>query len=161
MNRCPKIEYGRLSGEIGWAGVNSRVISSKKPIHVRQASELGLVAVRPGAPYLSLPTFFVFVATTAIFLTAASMSRIYVSDGRFVVIVIAMLLYIVGNLLMVRIMREVGLGIAISVSTFAQLILINVVAYVFFEERPAPLQIAGLVLGGVSMALIMLPTGPR
>jgi predicted CoA-binding protein len=32
MNRCPKIEYGRLSGEIGWTGVNSRVISSKKPI---------------------------------------------------------------------------------------------------------------------------------
>jgi predicted CoA-binding protein len=32
MNRCPKIEYGRLSGEIGWAGVNSRVISSKKPV---------------------------------------------------------------------------------------------------------------------------------
>lgn len=31
MNRCPKIEYGRLSGEIGWNGVNSRVISSKKP----------------------------------------------------------------------------------------------------------------------------------
>ena len=24
MNRCPKIEYGRLSGEIGWNGVNSR-----------------------------------------------------------------------------------------------------------------------------------------
>ncbi|MCT8998331.1 CoA-binding protein [Chelativorans intermedius] len=32
MNRCPKIEYGRLSGEIGWNGVNSRVISSKKPL---------------------------------------------------------------------------------------------------------------------------------
>jgi len=32
MNRCPKIEYGRLSGEIGWAGVNSRVLSSKRPI---------------------------------------------------------------------------------------------------------------------------------
>ena len=31
MNRCPKIEYGRLSGEIGWNGVNSRVLSSKKP----------------------------------------------------------------------------------------------------------------------------------
>ncbi len=28
MNRCPKIEYGRLSGEIAWAGVNSRTISS-------------------------------------------------------------------------------------------------------------------------------------
>jgi len=32
MNRCPKIEYGRLSGEIGWNGVNSGVISSKRPI---------------------------------------------------------------------------------------------------------------------------------
>lgn len=30
MNRCPKIEYGRLSGEIGWMGVNNRVISSQK-----------------------------------------------------------------------------------------------------------------------------------
>ena len=32
MNRCPKIEYARLAGEIGWNGVNSRVISSKKPL---------------------------------------------------------------------------------------------------------------------------------
>jgi hypothetical protein len=32
MNRCPKIEYGRLSGEIGWNGVNSRVISAKRPL---------------------------------------------------------------------------------------------------------------------------------
>ncbi len=32
MNRCPKIEYGRLSGEIGWNGVNSGVVSSKKPV---------------------------------------------------------------------------------------------------------------------------------
>lgn len=30
MNRCPKIEYGRLSSEISWMGVNSRTISSKK-----------------------------------------------------------------------------------------------------------------------------------
>jgi predicted CoA-binding protein len=32
MNRCPKIEYGRLSGELGWAGVNSRRISNKRPM---------------------------------------------------------------------------------------------------------------------------------
>ena len=31
MNRCPKIEYGRLSGEIAWAGVNTRTISNKRP----------------------------------------------------------------------------------------------------------------------------------
>jgi uncharacterized protein len=32
MNRCPKIEYGRLSGEIGWAGVNKGLISSRRPV---------------------------------------------------------------------------------------------------------------------------------
>jgi uncharacterized protein len=32
MNRCPKIEFGRLTGEIGWQGINSRIISSKKPM---------------------------------------------------------------------------------------------------------------------------------
>jgi uncharacterized protein len=32
MNRCPKIEYGRLSGEISWQGVNSRLLSAKKPV---------------------------------------------------------------------------------------------------------------------------------
>ena len=30
MNRCPKIEYGRLSSEIGWMGVNSRTLTSKR-----------------------------------------------------------------------------------------------------------------------------------
>jgi predicted CoA-binding protein len=32
MNRCPKIEYGRLSGELNWAGVNSRRLSAKRPM---------------------------------------------------------------------------------------------------------------------------------
>ena len=30
MDRCPKIEYGRLYGELGWVGVNSGIISAKK-----------------------------------------------------------------------------------------------------------------------------------
>jgi hypothetical protein len=30
MDRCPKIEYGRLFGEIGWIGVNRRTISAKR-----------------------------------------------------------------------------------------------------------------------------------
>jgi predicted CoA-binding protein len=35
MNRCPKIEYGRVSGEIGWTGVNSGILSSRKPQMLR------------------------------------------------------------------------------------------------------------------------------
>jgi uncharacterized protein len=31
MDRCPKIEYGRLSGELGWMGVHRKVIDNRKP----------------------------------------------------------------------------------------------------------------------------------
>ena len=30
MDRCPKIEYGRLSGELGWAGINSGTFYNKR-----------------------------------------------------------------------------------------------------------------------------------
>ena len=30
MNRCPKIEYAKFSGELGWAGINSNIISNKR-----------------------------------------------------------------------------------------------------------------------------------
>ena len=32
MDRCPKIEYGRMSGEISWLGVNRRTIDNRKPL---------------------------------------------------------------------------------------------------------------------------------
>jgi len=31
MDRCPKIEFGRLFGELSWSGVNSGIISAKRP----------------------------------------------------------------------------------------------------------------------------------
>jgi predicted CoA-binding protein len=40
MNRCPKIEYGRLSGEIGWYGVNRRTIDNRKPYAFSQGGAL-------------------------------------------------------------------------------------------------------------------------
>ena len=42
MNRCPKIEYARLAGEIGWNGINSRVISSKKPLMRKGFQSFGI-----------------------------------------------------------------------------------------------------------------------
>jgi predicted CoA-binding protein len=42
MNRCPKIEYGRLSSEISWMGVNSRTISAKRAPIPTQGMRLSL-----------------------------------------------------------------------------------------------------------------------
>lgn len=37
MDRCPKIEFGRLHHELSWSGINSGVISSKRPrLHQRR-----------------------------------------------------------------------------------------------------------------------------
>lgn len=44
MDRCPKIEYARLSGEIGWNGVNSGIISSRKPLMRTGFQSLGVRA---------------------------------------------------------------------------------------------------------------------
>ncbi len=42
MNRCPKIEYGRLSSEISWMGVNSRTLSAKRAPVPTQGMRLSL-----------------------------------------------------------------------------------------------------------------------
>jgi uncharacterized protein len=48
MNRCPKIEYGRLSSEISWMGVNSRTLSSKRAQTLgRGVQRMGLGAPQP------------------------------------------------------------------------------------------------------------------
>jgi uncharacterized protein len=49
MNRCPKIEYGRLSSEIAWLGVNTRTLSSKKaPIGGVQRMSLNRLSAQGG-----------------------------------------------------------------------------------------------------------------
>jgi predicted CoA-binding protein len=52
MNRCPKIEYGRLSSEISWMGVNSRTLSAKRakpPARGVQRMSLDRVTLTGGA----------------------------------------------------------------------------------------------------------------
>ncbi|TCL74505.1 hypothetical protein [Rhizobium sp. BK251] len=96
-------------------------------------------------------------AAMVVFLSAATASRAYVSNSNLLVLVLSLALYCVGNLMMVRLMREGGLGLAISASAIAQLLLINVIAFVIFGERLNNLQIAGVGLGVVSMVLMLLP----
>jgi uncharacterized protein len=39
MNRCPKMEYGKLSGEWAWVGGNSGIISSRKQ-HMHESGKM-------------------------------------------------------------------------------------------------------------------------
>ena len=70
-----------------------------------------------------------------------------------------MALFCLGNYLMVRVMRENGLGLAIALSLIFQLIAITAMAFVWFGERPTALQMAGLALGVVAVGMIIWPQG--
>ena len=87
----------------------------------------------------------------AIFLAAASALRAYVSTGQVWLIVASLALYGAGNLLMVRLMREGGLGLAISASAIAQLLLVNLIAFAMFGERLSNTQMAGVALAAFGL----------
>ena len=92
-----------------------------------------------------------------IFLGGATASRAYISTGNVLLLVLSLSLYCIGNLMMVRLMREGGLGLAISASAIVQLIVVNFIAFAVFGERLSLPQMAGVGLGVVSMALMLFP----
>lgn len=104
------------------------------------------------------PAFLLWLgAAMATFLGAATVSRAYVDNGKLWVLVASLALYCIGNLMMVKLMREGGLGLAISASSVAQLLLINIIAFFLFGERLTTQQSVGVALGVVSIALMLFP----
>ena len=98
---------------------------------------------------------------TAAFLAAASLLRTYVETERTLHLAGALALYVVGNVVMVRIMRETGMAVAISLSAVLQLVLANLVAIAVFGERPGLVRAMGIGLGIVAVGLIAWPTKGR
>lgn len=97
----------------------------------------------------------------AVFITANSVLKVYAGSGQIAVLIGALALFCAGNLMMVRVMRESGLGVAVAISSVVQLVLIGVVAFMVFGERPTAMQLAGMALGVVAVAMIAWPQGGR
>jgi small multidrug resistance pump len=90
------------------------------------------------------PSFILWLAASmAIFLSAATASRYYVASNNILILLFSLGLYCVGNLMMVRLMR------------------VNLIAFAMFGERLTTAQIAGVALGVVSMALMLLPSSGK
>ncbi len=105
------------------------------------------------------PTFLLWLAAAmVIFLSAATASRAYIFSSNVAVLILSLALYCVGNLVMVKLMREGGMGLAISASSIVQLVMINVIAFAVFGERLTAVQMLGVALGIVSMGLMLLPS---
>ncbi|MBU2484837.1 MAG: GRP family sugar transporter [Alphaproteobacteria bacterium] len=108
---------------------------------------------------MSPSLMFWLAAVMAIFMAAASSLRIYVDRPSVWLLVLAIGLYTAGNLMMIRVMRESGLAVAMSVSAVLQLVLINLIGLLIFGERPSTMQVGGITLGIVAVTMIVWPQG--
>lgn len=96
---------------------------------------------------------------TCVFVAANAVLKVYATKGQLPVLIGALLLFCLGNWLMVQVMKANGLGLAIALSAIFQLVAISVMAIFVFGERPTGLQMAGMALGVVAVAMIAWPTG--
>ena len=96
---------------------------------------------------------------SAIFIAAASSAKAWALSPSAWKILLTMTLYTAGNLLMLRLIRQIGMASAFSISAVLQLIAVNVVAIAFYGEKVGPAEGVGLVLAVAAVALITL--GPR
>lgn len=97
--------------------------------------------------------------STSVFMVANSLLKTYAAKGGSMMLVAALAAFCLGNYLMVRVIRENGLGLALALSLVFQLVAITLIAFVVFGERPTGLQVAGVVLGIVSISMIAWPQG--
>ena len=106
-------------------------------------------------------TFLWLGAATAVFVAANAVLKTYAVKGGLPVLVGALLLFCLGNFLMVQVMKANGLGLAIALSAIFQLVAISVMAIFVFGERPTGLQLAGMAVGVVAVAMIAWPAGAK
>ena len=104
-------------------------------------------------------SFLWLAAATVVFVAANGVLKVYATKGQLPVLLGALVMFSLGNWLMVQVMRLSGLGLAIAVSSILQLVAISVLAIGVFGERPTGLQLAGMALGVVAVAMIAWPTG--
>lgn len=95
-------------------------------------------------------------AACAIFILAASGAKAWALSPSAWKILLTLALYTAGNLLMLRLVREIGMATAFSVSAVLQLIAVNAVAILYYGERVGLVEGVGLALAVVAVALITL-----
>lgn len=100
--------------------------------------------------------FVQLCVSTAIFIAAASTAKWWTLAPGAGKLALTLLLYTVGNLIMLRLIREFGMGIALSLSAVIQLVAVNAVAFAFFGERVGAIQGAGILLAVVAVGLVSL-----
>jgi len=108
---------------------------------------------------VSLLGFLQLGLSTVIFLFAATFAKQWALQPGLGKLLLTLAFYSVGNLIMLRLVREFGMSISFSLSAIIQLVAVNLIALVWYGERLNSIQNAGVVLAIVAVALISF--GPQ
>lgn len=103
---------------------------------------------------MSLAGLAQLCASTIVFLLAATAAKSWTLAPSWPRLVLVLGLYTVGNLIMLRLIRDFGMGVALSLSAVIQLAAVNIVAFAWFGERVNLVQGAGIVVAIAAVALI-------
>lgn len=93
-------------------------------------------------------------ASTVIFVLAAAAAKGWALAPNHWRLALVLALYTAGNLIMLRLIRDFGMGVALSLSAVIQLVAVNLVAFLWFGEKVGALQGAGIVTAIAAVALI-------
>lgn len=95
-------------------------------------------------------------ASTVAFLLAAIGAKHWAISPTFPKLAVTLILYTIGNLIMLRLVRDFGMASAFTLSALLQLVAINAIALFYFSEKLPTAQLAGLLLAIIAVALITL-----
>ncbi len=95
-------------------------------------------------------------AACALFIIAASSAKAWALSPSALRLLLTLALYTAGNLLMLRLIREIGMATAFSVSAVLQLLAVNAVAIILYGEKIGAVEGIGLAFAVVAVVLITL-----
>ena len=105
---------------------------------------------------MSVSALLQLAASTAAFILAAGVAKNWAVSPGLGKLVLTLALYTLGNLIILKLIRGVGLGVALSLSAIIQLLAVNALAFFYFEEKVNTLQSVGIACAVVAVALITL-----
>jgi len=105
---------------------------------------------------MSASTLLQLAASTLVFLLAGSSAKSWAIAPSLAKMALTLALYTLGNLIMLRLIRTIGMSTAFSLSAVIQLVSINLVAIWIFGERLGRIESVGVGLAVLSVALITL-----
>lgn len=105
---------------------------------------------------MTLSGFAQLGVSTVIFVLAASAAKGWTVTPSHWRLALVLALYTAGNLIMLRLIREFGMGVALSLSAVIQLVAVNLVALLWFGEKVDTMQAVGIAAAIVAIGLITL-----